>query len=464
MTSLFVIALLVFAIGVLLFLLARLMRSYPLVFFGLLALLGSSVMAFVDGQMILGVVWLAMAFTSAVAGAIYFYKNVKGAFWWSFGALLAMIGVAAAAALELGELMQLVIPVGVFVVVGLLGSLVVPRLIHKKKDERKHITNVDVLIGKRLTVVKEAEGELPQRGLIGDVDWSIKPAYLYEKFKVGDVVKVVSVKGVTLLCVRDAKDERKEVKEKRKQEQAEARARAEQRRAEKEAKKAEKAKEEPKVEPVKEEPKKEEPAPVVEEPKEEPKVEEPAPVVEEPAPVVEEPKEEPKVEEPAPVVEEPKEEPKVEEPAPVVEEPAPQPKPKAEFIPFGVRLAQADPFVRDAYNELKAEVLSYGIKSRISSTGDTFRLHTKTYVKMVVAGKYLKLYLALDPEDYKDTTYPFEDASKMGAHSDAPFVFKIKSGLSVRRAKVLIGDAAKKDELVQGEVFAHNYASEVPAE
>ena len=444
MSSLFVIALLVFAAGALLILVARLVRSYPIVFVALLALFGSTVLAIVDGNIMLGICWGVLAVTSTVASAIYYYKNVKGAFWWSFGAMLGMIAAAAVTALEVeGEVIQLIIPFAVFIVVGLLGSLIVPRLLHKKKEERKHITNVDTLVGKRLTVVKEADGELPQRGTIGDVDWSIAPEYGYEKFKVGDVVKVIRVKGVTLMCTRDGKDERRELKEKRKQEEAEARARAEQKRAEKEAQKAEKAKEEPKVEEKVEEPA---PAPV-----EEPKKEEPAPapvveeVKEEPAPVVEEVKEEP-----APVVEEPK-----------VEEPAPQPKEKAEFVPFAVRLQQADPFVRDAYNELKAEVLSYGIKSRVSSTGDTFRLHKKTYVKMVVAGKYLKLYLALNPEDYKDTTYPFEDASKMSAHADAPFVFKIKSGLSVRRAKVLIGDAAKKDELVQGEVVAHNYASEV---
>ena len=80
---------------------------------------------------------------------------------------------------------------------------------------------------------------------------------------------------------------------------------------------------------------------------------------------------------------------------------------------------------------------------------------------MVVAGKYLKLYLALNPEDYKDTTYPYEDASRMGAHEKTPFVFKIKSGLSIRRAKVLIADAAKKDELVQGEVVKHNHFEDV---
>ena len=106
-------------------------------------------------------------------------------------------------------------------------------------------------------------------------------------------------------------------------------------------------------------------------------------------------------------------------------------------------------------------MLSYGIKSRVSSTGDTFRLHKKAYVKMVVAGKYLKLFLALNPEDYKDTTYPFEDASKLGTRKDTPFVFKIKSGLSIRRAKVLIGDAAKKDGLEQGEVVEHDHFADL---
>ena len=80
---------------------------------------------------------------------------------------------------------------------------------------------------------------------------------------------------------------------------------------------------------------------------------------------------------------------------------------------------------------------------------------------MVVAGKFLKLYLALNPEDYNDTTYPFEDASRMGAHKNTPFVFKIKSGLSIRRAKVLIADAAKKDGLEQGEVVPHDHFADL---
>ena len=124
-------------------------------------------------------------------------------------------------------------------------------------------------------------------------------------------------------------------------------------------------------------------------------------------------------------------------------------------------MKQADKGLKLAYNELKSELLSYGIKSRISSTGDTFRLHTKTYVKIVVAGKSLKLYMCLDPKDYKDSTYPIGDASDKTAHKDTPLVFKVKSDLSIRRAKTLIADCAGKDGLVQGEVVAYNHAKDV---
>ena len=150
--------------------------------------------------------------------------------------------------------------------------------------------------------------------------------------------------------------------------------------------------------------------------------------------------------------------------------PAPAPvapaKPAKEVVPFerisfAERLGKADKVLKEHYNELKSEVLSYGIKSRVSNSGDTFRLHTKTYVKMVVAGKALKLYFALDPKAYADSTFPVGDASKKGLYKDIPLVFKVKSELSVRRAKQLIAEVAGKDGLVQGEVEAHNWAKEL---
>ena len=198
-----------------------------------------------------------------------------------------------------------------------------------------------------------------------------------------------------------------------------------------------------------EEPAKEEPAPVVEEtpaPAPAPKKEE-APVVKEPAPVV-------VVEEPAPT------------PLPPVEAPKDEQEAKAPIvrIPFDERLLSSDKGLQEIYNEIKNEILSYGVKSRVSSSGDTFRLHRKAYVKITVAGKSLKLYFALNPDDYRESAIPVQDASEKGIYSDIPLVFKVKSPLSVRRCKQLIQDAMEKDGLEQGEVGTVNWIKELKVE
>ena len=201
----------------------------------------------------------------------------------------------------------------------------------------------------------------------------------------------------------------------------------------------------------KEEPAKEEPAPA---PQPEPQPE-PAPVVEEPAPQPE-PEPEPVVEEPAPVVEE-----VAPAPVPVVEK---QPKTPIVRIPFEERLLDSDKELQDLYSELKNEILSWGVKSRVSSAGDTFRLHRKTYIKLTVAGKSLKLYFALNPDDYRDSTIPVQDASEKGIYAEIPLVFKVKSALSVRRCKQLIQDVMEKDGLEQGEIGTVNWIKELKAE
>ena len=241
----------------------------------------------------------------------------------------------------------------------------------------------------------------------------------------------------------------------------------------------------PAPQPQKEEVKEEvipaqEPEPVAEEEKAEEPVSEPEPVVEEekaeePAP---EPESVPEVEEPAPVEEAVEEEPAPEpvpepapeekeeetvEPAPIVEEPAPeveQPiEPEAPVekkpiirIPFTERMINADAEMQNNYNELKNEILSYGVNSRVSNSGDTFRLHRKTYIKITIAGLSLKLYFALNPDDYKDSTLPIQNAGHKGIYEEIPLVFKVKSGLSMRRCKQLIADVFEKNGLEQGEI------------
>ena len=221
----------------------------------------------------------------------------------------------------------------------------------------------------------------------------------------------------------------------------------------------------PAEEPVKEE-KKEEPEIAPEEPQEEVVNEAPA---EEGAPVEESLVEEAPIEEVAPAIEpEPVEEPQP-EPAPVpevivpVEEPAPVLEEKKPIIriPFTERMLNADKEMQDNYNELKNEILSYGVNSRVSNSGDTFRLHRRTYVKITIAGLSLKLYFALNPDDYKDSTLPIQHAGHKGIYEESPLVFKVKSGLSMRRCKQLIQDVFDKNGFEQGEIGNTNWVEEL---
>ena len=123
--------------------------------------------------------------------------------------------------------------------------------------------------------------------------------------------------------------------------------------------------------------------------------------------------------------------------------------PKIIRIPFTNRMMEADDGLKAAYNELKSLLKSYGLNNRVSNSGDAFRLHRVTYCKITVAGKSLKLYLALNPADYADTTYPVKDASSKAIYKETPLVFKVKSGLSLRRGEELIRDCMDKHGLEQ---------------
>lgn len=166
-----------------------------------------------------------------------------------------------------------------------------------------------------------------------------------------------------------------------------------------------------------------------------------------------------------PVTETPKEEPlqleKKEEPV-VIETLTPTSEEEEERrIPFATRLLSLDDDIKEYYNLLKEEALSYGLKSRLSISGDTFRLHTKTYLKIVVAGKGLKLYMALDPSAYRDSSIPVKDAGTKNLYKDIPLVFKVKSPLSLRRAKSLIKDVCEKDGLKQSEITTFDYVAQL---
>ena len=154
--------------------------------------------------------------------------------------------------------------------------------------------------------------------------------------------------------------------------------------------------------------------------------------------------------------------PKAEPPAPLEDE---QKKLSIQRIPFADKIVKADKDLQDKYNELKSEFLAYGASSRVSVGGDTFRLHRKAYVKITIVGKMLKVYYALDPKDFADSTYPIVDASEKVAYEEVPALLKVKSNLSVKRAKELAEQAFAKDGITkEGEPQAHNWVKDIRAE
>ena len=109
---------------------------------------------------------------------------------------------------------------------------------------------------------------------------------------------------------------------------------------------------------------------------------------------------------------------------------------------FETRLKNAEPELRSKYYELRDYVRSYGIKDRMSIPGLTFSLHRERYVFITISGKKLKVFFALNPDDYANTTIPvIRNESKK--FEDLPLEFKIKSDLSLKRAKALVDDVMK---------------------
>lgn len=163
-------------------------------------------------------------------------------------------------------------------------------------------------------------------------------------------------------------------------------------------------------------------------------------------PAVEEKVEEPVVEE---KVEEPVEE-VVEEQSEEVNEGEKTPVEKRPTITYTERLARSEETLKQQYSELKNELLSHRkVRSRITKSCETFRVGYNQVAKLVVAGKGLKLYLALDPRSVDSAIYHQRDASSKKRFVEVPLVVKVKSPLSLRKAKQLIAKVCEEKEIVK---------------
>ncbi len=111
---------------------------------------------------------------------------------------------------------------------------------------------------------------------------------------------------------------------------------------------------------------------------------------------------------------------------------------------FKSRLIQ-DEKMQDFYNDIKNAFSELaGVKARLSRHCENFRYHAERIAKLNVGGKTLTLYLALDPAQYEDSKYRFEDVSDRKTYLETPMKIRITSKRMVKYAKELLSDLAAK--------------------
>lgn len=133
---------------------------------------------------------------------------------------------------------------------------------------------------------------------------------------------------------------------------------------------------------------------------------------------------------------------------------------------FKAKLIQSDDVVKDYYSQLKNYLLSYKkIHDRMSKSRESYRFGRTCVARMSIRGKTLKLYLALDANDYVDSKYTVEDASDVKSVADTPLLIKIKNPRRLKHAMELIDAAmANVGAIKRLNADETDYTAEIPFE
>ncbi len=130
---------------------------------------------------------------------------------------------------------------------------------------------------------------------------------------------------------------------------------------------------------------------------------------------------------------------------------------------FEAKLIQSSAQVKAWYRALKEELLSYKkVSARRSWQHEAFRLGRGPVAKLVIRGKTLRLYLALDPAAYEGGKYLVEDASEHAKFEKTPLLYRIKNDRRCRYAKELIAEAIARAGGERGEAYLD--AEDIPYE
>ena len=127
------------------------------------------------------------------------------------------------------------------------------------------------------------------------------------------------------------------------------------------------------------------------------------------------------------------------------------------------KLMQSDNVVKDYYDIIKNELLSYkGVRCRLSWKHEAFYKGRVLVAKLKVRGKHLRLLLPLDPNDYIDTKYKVKDLSDKKNHADTPCGYAIKNDRRSVYAKDLIATVMERNGAHKMETEFVKYSIDFP--
>ncbi len=128
---------------------------------------------------------------------------------------------------------------------------------------------------------------------------------------------------------------------------------------------------------------------------------------------------------------------------------------------FVEKMLKAPVELQEKYEELKSYILSYGVKTRVSATSDSFRYKKELLIKMTIQGKTLKVFFAVDPRFFDGTTIPVIDVSNKKSYAEVPSLLKVKSGLSLKRAKAIVDQVMQTKNLSRGDIVQGEHVKDL---
>ena len=104
---------------------------------------------------------------------------------------------------------------------------------------------------------------------------------------------------------------------------------------------------------------------------------------------------------------------------------------------FNTRMMYAEPEAKEYYSEVKNYLVMYRARGRYSSRCETFR-YKGLVAKVALAGKSIKVFLAIDPASLVDSKYHFKDMSEKKQYAEVPTMIKVRSPRGLKYFKELV--------------------------